>query len=233
MNTEKSQEKNRYEKYDKKTYREIYSDLHKKMSGAEADDYVDEIKAFRKQRHKNKSAMRVRTRRWAEIILALQHERKIVGAMLRYKTATPCPERLGFAQAYDAVLTKVHAKLTGLKRDAVSVPDMGEHWSDYVPPHVKERVYSLAALVPQRHKAKVKEPFQRTMPVPLHNLRRGRLMRQIQAELGTITNIMQMEDAFEAEKLEAQRSDLRRALDKLKDLSPTDSVPFSWRGLLS
>ena len=57
-------------------------------------------------------------------------------------------------------------------------------------------------------------------------------MRQIQAEMGTITNIIQMDDAFDAEKLEGKRSDLRRALDKLKDLSPTDSVPSTWHGLL-
>tara|TARA_R110000868_G_scaffold33934_1_gene122797 strand:- start:127 stop:873 length:747 start_codon:yes stop_codon:yes gene_type:complete len=239
-NLEKNLEKN-YKKYDGKSYREILGDLRKKMSGTEADDYVDEIKAFRKQRHKNKSATRVRTKRYAEIILALQHERKIVGAMVRYKTASPCPERVAYVQAYNAVLTKVHAMLTELKtksRDEEAVenpPHSGQkkdHWSDYVPPHIKERVYNLSALVPQRHKAKAKEPFQRTIPVPLHNLRRGRLMRQIQAEMGTITNIIQMDDAFDAEKLEGKRSDLRRALDKLKDLSPTDSVPSTWHGLL-
>ena len=83
-----------FRKYDRLSYREIGWQLRYRQTPEELiDQTIAAIKEYRRQRTAAKAASRQRHKFWGELLHSLQHERKIVRAMLRYKTTTPTPER--------------------------------------------------------------------------------------------------------------------------------------------
>lgn len=207
-------------KYKGKTYRDIeWSLRYSETPEPIIIDTLDALRKLRAEAKRKKLANRAADIAWGEIIEALQHERRIVRTMVRYKTAEPAPERDEFVASYNAVLTKTYGKLSMLRREA-KMPEH-QHWTDYVPEHIKEAFTQAAADIPPRNRAKMKQPFERTIPMDLNDKRRARLLRRTRTELQTAR---MSGDAVLVDEIE-------QALEKIKALPNNAHVPNTRHGL--
>lgn len=219
-----------FRKYDKLSYREIGWQLRYRQTPEELiEQTIAAIKEYRRQRTASKAASRQRHKYWGELLHSLQHERKIVRAMLRYKTTTPTPERDEFLNAYSDALTKLYEKITAKRALRAEMPEHS-HWTDYVPEKVKEAFRLAADAIPPRQKAKHKEPFKRTDPTKLRDLRLGRMMRHIDKELNTVIALLDSDP----ENAQAVRKEwlLRNAQKRARAMDIDAHVPNHWRELV-
>ena len=209
-------------KYKGRSYREIYWLLRKdpRMSEAMVEEEVERLRRERAEQTKQRAAARVQRAAWGEIIEALQHERRIVRTMVRYKTAEPAPERDEFVTAYNDVLVKTYNKLVLLRR-AGKMPEH-THWTDYVPASVKDAFVIALAEVPPRNKAKVKIPFERIDPMDLHDKRKARLLRRTYTERKTAVDNGDVDKAALMDE----------AIKRINDLPPNAHVPNTWHAML-
>lgn len=221
-----------WKRYDNLTYREILWKLRgQQMPEPLIERTLESIKAFRAERSRIKRQKKASDLQWSELIFPLQHERKIVRAMRRYKTLEPTPERDEFLQAYAMALDKVLDRMKQIRDSTRGVtPPAFDHWTDYVPERVKETLRDAAIDIPPRHKAKFKEPFTRTTPFQLNDRRRDRVLRKAQSELGAVETMLNI-NPNDASLIEQGRK-LRRAIYLIKNLPPTHAVPNTWHAVL-
>ena len=208
-------------------------------------DGLDEI-----ARRKSLNAMRIKVEgMWREKILPLQAEKKRVVASLAYTThnRNNADPRQMALKAYLKVLDEL---LLRMKREAKVLPDgydkrttmtpseyvkaknipnNGDHWSDFVPQHIKDRVCQMFDEIPHTPKARRKIPFERVVGIELHTLLKERLVRRTEKEL-----VKCKQDALlnpNNEKLPERVQRIEQALAKIDKLEPNEPVPATWHGL--
>jgi hypothetical protein len=219
-----------YKKYAGYAYRELRSKLLRHGEPPETVDLtIANIKLHRSAQSLAKRQKKESDRQWSEVIEALQHERRIVRSMVRYKTKTPAPERDEFVQAYFAVLTKLYDKMDKLRRVDRELPEHS-HWTDFVPEHIKEAFRVAADEIPPRDRAKFKQPFQRTSPIDLCNRRRARLLRYTRATLET--TIERQDEDPDNEKLPRKEMLLREAIKRVNAMDDNAHIPNHWAQLV-
>ena len=187
------------------------------------------IRHNRSTRANTKRQTKEHNKRWGEVIASLQHERRIVRGMLRYKTKTPAPERDEFVEQYFAVLTRLYERLCSLKTLNRELPEHS-HWTDYVPDRIKNAFIDAAGGVPARDRAKMKEPFQRNDPFELAALRRGRLLRLVRSNLESVR--LRLEANPDDESAIRKEELLRDALRRINELPDNAHVPNHWAELM-
>jgi len=216
-------------KFDGLSYRDLRGRLSRQgLPPSLVEKTVVSVQEYRKARADANRQKLAHGKAWKELIAALQHERRIVRSMVRYKTTEPAPERDDFITSYFAALDRLYAKLTLAQRKG-GMPEHS-HWTDYVPERIKDAFADAAASIPPRHKAKVKEPFKRTSPLDLHDLRHARLLRRTTNERATVMLRLQVnpDDAQAQRKIEV----LATALERLKEMAGDAHVPDHWRDLV-
>lgn len=212
--------------YDRMSYREIRFALRRDgIPEREIETFILSIRMARRQRSNEKRSIQERNKRWGEVIAALQHERRIVRGMVRYKTKAPAPERDEFVEKYYRRLTKLYEELLEKKNLEKILPEH-EHWTDFVPDEVKEMFIKKALAVPQRDKSKFKEPFQRTSPMALTDLRRGRLLRYTRSTLDTL--LERLDNDPENPKLQRKEWLLREAIKRISAMPKDAHIPNHW-----
>jgi len=221
--------RNRFREFDGMTARDIQWRLRgQQMPESLIDKMIEEIQAERKAIGDARRIKTVHAKAWRELFAAFQHERKIVRSMVRYKTSTPAPERDELVQAYFAVLNKLHEKLVALRYRG-GMPEHS-HWTDYVPQHIKDRLIEASVSIPPRHKAKFKEPFQRTVPAILHNQRRGRLLRKTEKEREAV--LVRLDTNSDDEQAHIKLKRIDTALKRIKAMDTNAHVPDHWRDMV-
>lgn len=208
-------------------------------------DGLDEI-----ARRKSLNAMRIKVEgMWREKILPLQAEKKRVVASLAYPTHNrnnPDPRQM----ALKAYLKVIDELLGRMKREArvlpngydkrttmtpseyikaKHVPNNGEHWSDFVPQHIKDRVCLMFDAIPHTPKARRKIPFERVVGEELHNVLKGRLIRRTEKEFIRCKQDVLLNPSDERMRERVKR--IETALDKIDKLDPNEPVPATWHGL--
>jgi hypothetical protein len=221
---------NPFRKYDGLSYRDIRWRLrYRKMPEDLIDKTIAELKEHRRARQIAKAKSRERTKQWGEVLASLQHERKIVRSMMRYKTTTPTPERDAFVTAYADALTTLYGKLLAKQKLSQELPTHS-HWTDYVPERIKEAFRLESDAIPPRQKAKHKEPFVREDTTRLRNLRQGRLLRHIDKERETTAILLETDP--NNEQLQRKEWLLTQATKRARAFGPRDHVPSHWRALV-
>jgi hypothetical protein len=186
-------------------------------------------------------------RMWHEHILPLQAEKKRVVASLAYPThnRNNADPRQMALKAYLRVLDEL---LKRMKREASGKPfddrptmspveyakmknatNGGEHWTDFVPLHIKQRVCQMFDEVPRTPKARRKIPFERVVGVELHNLQKDRLIKRTEKELMRCKQDVLLNPRDDAMRERVQR--IEDALDKIDRLESGEFVPTTWHGL--
>lgn len=219
-----------YKKYEGIAYRELRPKLIREgMSEQEAEDLILDIKRTRAVQATSKRQQKELAKQWGEVIEALQHERRILRGMVRYKPKTPAPEREEFVAHYYAALTTLYEKLCR-KRSLVQELPEHSHWTDFVPDRVKDALIEAASAVPPRDRAKFKEPFQRTSPINLSIRRRERLLR---ATRSTLESVLVKQDVnTEDPRLDRKEWLLRTAIDRINALPNNAHVPNHWADMV-
>lgn len=227
--------RNAYTKYDGKTYREIGWQLrYRNIPEPIINQTLAAIREWRAKRTADNRRERERKKAWDEVISALQHERRIVRSMVRYKTATPAPERDAFVQDYFDALNTLYEKLLAGRNK----PDENKklrwpehsHWTDFVPARVKQAFAMEADDIPPRQKAKFKRPFERTAPVDLHHLRQGRLLRKARKDLLAVQQTLSITPDNEQAKRKLHA--LETALLRIREMDHRAHVPNHWADMV-
>ena len=177
------------------------------------------------------------TRLWREFMSPLEAERDNVQGMLRYK-GSENDERREALEAYLTVLNALKAKmLNHCKQDRKTptmiasdknLPNDGTHWTDWIPAKIKGRVLDLFEQIERKPKAKIKIPFERLVPAPLHAKQLTRLRNR------TLKDLAMAEQAQELDPHEDNESKVRQikyALDLMDVLDDSEPVPATWHGL--
>jgi hypothetical protein len=110
-----------------------------------------------------------------------------------------------------------------------NAPNNGEHWTDFVPSHIKQRIVELFNVVPHTPKARRKIPFERIIGVEMHNIRKDRLIRRTEKELQRAKQDVLLNPENDAVLERVQR--IEDALERIDKLEPNEPVPTTWHGL--
>lgn len=204
-------------------------------------EYKKQLKAEKLSKHHHKTLWRVILRD-----LKYEHNNTIVGA--KYHSRNPKPERDAAFAEYLKVMDKLrnlieyNYAMTGITPTKLAkekqVPNNGEHWTDWVPEHVKERVRTLFDGIPYVPKTKRKLPFQRlARPVPprlnpdgtAKPTKREQLLRTAGDELAFNERALLTSDD---EKIKTKMVRLRHVIDWLEQATERDAMPRTWHGVL-
>jgi hypothetical protein len=222
--------RNKFTKYDGIAYRELAFKLRAEQWPEDmVDKIIEDIRAFRTARANEKRKRREADKQWRELLHPLQHERKIIRAMRAYKTHTPTPERDEFLHAYALALDKVLDKIRGTRITDTTLPTQ-EHWTDYVPTKVKATLLDACASIPNKAKAKYKEPFARITPIVFNSRRKERVLRKARADLSNAQTQLQIDP--DNKGLQERIARIKLAMYTLNNADPTTPVPSTWHGLL-
>lgn len=212
---------NLVKKYRGKSYRDIEWGLrYQKTPEPIIEQTLIQLKAERAALTRHKLSSRKINAAWAEIIEALQHERRIVRSMLRYKTAEPAPERDDFVAQYAYALNELYARLAKYRRDGERPKH--SHWSDFVPLKVKDAFIEAVNSIPTRSRARIKVPFERRLPYAIYDRRKARLLRSTRSELHTM----------EAKGATEYVDKLKEAIDIINAIPLGDHIPNTWHEVM-
>lgn len=185
---------------------------------------------------------------WLVHIDPLKEERKRVVASLAYPNHNrnnASPRRM----ALKAYLTVLDELLRRMKREASgkpfpdrramtpadyvkakNVPNNGEHWTDFVPVRIKQRVLEMFDNVPHTPKARRKVPFERIISSELHAMRKERLVRRTEKELRHAKQELVINP--DSEEVKAKIDQIEEALQLIDKLEPHEPVPTTWQRLM-
>jgi hypothetical protein len=98
------------------------------------------------------------------------------------------------------VLLKIQRKLTDIKRtldatpseaaNEASIPNKGEHWSDWIPTHIKAKTTALFDAIPHKPRAKRKIPFERNIPIETQEARLNHKRAIIEGRLEGLEQVL-------------------------------------------
>lgn len=198
---------------------------------------------------------------WEHLMHPLAAEIKNTYAMLRYKSRNDerNDKRIEALTAYLTVLTTLHNRFKELRaaneqspirmarEKNPPLPNGGEHWTDWIPDHIRSRTLALFKDIPKLSKAKTKQPFARVMPPDVHAKIKPRIMRRLESDLAVLeTDLMLMKlhpptgnalaDEEQNRTLAAQQARVdraKRAREILETIPTHAALPITWHGLVS
>lgn len=210
---------------------------------------VDQRKVLRSKRIKNKVAYRL----WDELLTPARAELNILRVMRsklnKNGPASQDREKLSALQEYEAVISSTVYKLRKVQADGEytphqfvsfiyketgrTIPNNGEHWSDYVSTKDRTRVHELFSKLPDPPRGRRKNPFERRVAPVVHERVRAELVRRMNDETERLEQELNMtKDTFERERLEGLLNQVYRAQSKLDALPLNIALPTTWHGLL-
>lgn len=203
--------------------------------------------AFIAKRKSDNARRKQLTNLWYVHLVPLQAERKRVVASLAYPThnrnnADPRQMALkAYKKVLDELLSRFKREASGVPLStrptmtppqyvkAKNVPNNGEHWTDYVPSHIKQRIVEMFDAIPHTPKARRKIPFERVIGEDLHKERKERLIRRTEKELIKCKQDLLINPNDDHMRDRVAR--MEEALDKIEQLDENEPVPTTWHGL--
>jgi len=176
---------------------------------------------------------------WTELKEPLIVERKIIRAMLAYKLKHIDDPRVDALEAYAYVLDRLRGEFISYEQRLLSpiklakekkLPNDGLHWTDWVPPKIKDKVYAMFTNIPYKARAKRKEPFVRAVPTHLHTKLKDRFMRRTEAEHARICQELNISN--DPERQDKARLMLE-AMELVANLPLTAPVPYTWQSAMN
>jgi hypothetical protein len=108
------------------------------------------------------------------------------------------------------------------------LPNDGEHWTDWIPARVKDKVSLLFDVVPVVPRGKRKIPFQRTMLPHQHETAKLRLLTKTRKEMETLER---QANIHPTDARTAKLDKIRQALKIIEALDKNEAVPATWTKL--
>ena len=233
-----------YEEYIKLTPNELHKRLLKRrLHPNEVSHIKDEVAQIKESLRVNKITRTHRKAEWANVLDPLRYELNNAKVGRRYDLQDTA--RVEAFDAYIAVMEKVLAKLEH-PRDILEQTPMqmakehnasgkgapirndGEHWTDWVPNKIKERIATAFMDLPHRAKAKRKIPFERKMLPDQHDKAKARLLKATHKEIATLERRQMVAPTDE---IETKLSRMKEAIKTINAMTDNEAVPATWNTL--
>lgn len=238
--------------------RELHNLLMKRgVPKPDAQRVRKEVAELKAKLRSEKARKRMVDELWHNVLQPIANEQRSVRSMLRYEsTKYPNPQRREALETYAKVLDKVRLQIRKYryykkrtpKQQAdymqeelgKTIPNNGEHWTDWVPEKIKAALIEAFAELRETAAphARTKEPFQRTMTkADNHKLRYAHIatakkeLLEAQQEL-TMVKELNRGDASEAERdAQAKVKHVQNILNWLICVDDTEVIPKTWAQL--
>lgn len=239
-----------------------WQELHNRMTrrGIPAHLVSAAVEAFRQQQQDTKREKLFASQHrkfWSLLLRPLMYELDSARTGLRYarEKTSDNTKKIDALEAYVIVLEELAMRLVEHRDDKAHtpsqlaqlynrefkkrakghfVPNHGEHWTDWVPRHIKLRVSDMFEFAPRERHARPRIPFQRTMPPGMNSRAESELRKRTLNELEPLEKILETyPDHPDREKLQAKADKMRTALNRLLNMKPNDFVPTTWQALVN
>ena len=217
--------------------------LNRKLHPKEIRRIKDEVAELKEARRVERITRTHRKAEWANVLDPLRYELNSAKVGRKYDLTDAV--RLDAFDAYIAVMEKVLAKLNHPSKLLEQTPmqiakehnatgkgspisNDGEHWTDWIPPKIKERIGQAFMELPHRPKAKRKVPFQRVMLPDQHEEAKKRLLKATHKEIATLER-RQMVAPTDERKEKIER--MHKAIKIIEAMTDNEAVPATWNTL--
>ena len=229
-----------YETYIKLSANELHNRLtERKMHPAEIERIKGEVLELKETMRVSRITRTQRKAEWDKVLQPLRYEINNARVGMRYGgEKSPQEQRqLAFSE-YIRIMEKLVAMLDApskalnhtpiqIARDK-GLPNDGEHWTDWIPARVKDKIIALFADVPVVPRGKRKIPFQRTMLPHQHETAKVRLLTKTRKEMETLERQATIKPT---DARTAKLAQMRRAIKIIEALDKNEAVPATWTKL--
>lgn len=229
-----------YETYLKLSANELHNRLtERKMHPAEIERIKAEVADLKESMRVSRITRTQRKAEWDKVLQPLRYEINNARVGMRYggEISPQDQRKLAFSE-YIRVMEKLLAMLDApfkaldhtpiqIARDK-GLPNDGEHWTDWIPARVKDKITLLFDAVPVVPRGKRKIPFQRTMLPHQHETAKVRLLTKTKRELETL---MRQADINPTVARIDKVAKMKRAIKIIEGLGNNEAVPATWTKL--
>ena len=228
-----------YETYIKLSANELHNRLtERKMHPAEIERIKSEVLELKETMRVSRITRTQRKAEWDKVLQPLRYEINNAKVGMKYGGEKVSPERALAFSEYIRVMEKLLAMLDApfkaldhtpiqIARDK-GLPNDGEHWTDWIPARVKDKIALLFDAVPITPRGKRKTPFQRTMLPHQHETAKVRLLTKTKRELETL---MRQADINPTVARLDKVAKMKRAIKIIEGLGNNEAVPATWTKL--
>lgn len=235
------------------TDKEVHAALLKRgIRGKEAQAIRAEVAEHKREARSRAARKRMVQDLWRELLTPLANEQRSVRSMLNYESQKyPNPQRREALNAYAQILAKLKERLRAyryygertpkeqakhLKQEkGKEIPNEGKHWTDWVPDHMKRAIGQAFAEIPRAAKARIKDPFPRTMSkadnIKLrikHIATAKREILEAEQELTLIRELNKGQPSEAERDAQAKVKHTQNILNWLILLDDDEQVPHTW-----
>jgi hypothetical protein len=228
-----------YETYLKLSANELHNRLtERNLHPAEIERIKGEVLELKETLRVSKITRTQRKAEWDKVLQPLRYEINNAKVGMRYGGEKVSPERVLAFSEYIRIMEKLIAMLDApskaldhtpiqIARDK-GLPNDGEHWTDWIPSRVKDKIALLFDAVPVVPRGKRKTPFQRTMLPHQHETAKVRLLTKTKREMETL---MRQADINPTVKRLDKIKQMKRAIKIIETLDNNEAVPATWTKL--
>jgi len=218
------------------------NDLHQRLlkeriHPAEMQAIKDEVAALKESQRIDKITRAQRKAEWDKVIKPLRYElnNAKVGRAYDLDDAPRVEAFDAYILVMKTLLSRFAQPLASLDATPIqlaldkSLPNNGEHWTDWVPDKIKTRIALIFEALPHKTRAKRKIPFQRVTAPDQNAKARDRLRKRTIKEIETHQRKLLMNPTDKGEETLARMKDALKIIERLTD---TEHVPATWAGVL-
>ena len=228
-----------YETYIKLSANDLHNRLtERKMHPAEIERIKAEVADLKESLRVTRITRTQRKAEWDKVLQPLRYEINNARVGMKYGGEKVSPERALAFSEYIRVMEKLLAMLDApskaldhtpiqIARDK-GLPNDGEHWTDWIPARVKDKIALLFDAVPITPRGKRKTPFQRTMLPDQFNKAKTRLLTKTRKEMETLERQATIKPT---DARTAKLTQMRRAIKIIEALDKNEAVPTTWTKL--
>ena len=228
-----------YETYIKLSANDLHNRLtERKMHPAEIERIKGEVLELKETMRVSRITRTQRKAEWDKVLQPLRYEINNAKVGMKYGGEKVSPERVLAFSEYIRIMEKLVAMLDApckaldhtpiqIARDK-GLPNDGEHWTDWIPARVKDKIIALFADVPVVLRGKRKTPFQRTMLPDQHEKAKARLFNKTRKDMETLER---KHSVAPRDDIQGRITQMKRALKIIEALDKNEAVPATWTKL--
>lgn len=228
-----------YETYLKLSANELHNRLtERNLHPSEIERIKAEVSALKETLRVTRITRTQRKAEWDKVLAPLRYEINNARVGMRYGGEQVPQERtIAFSEyirIMEKLVTMLDAPSKALDHTPIQIardkglPNDGEHWTDWIPARVKDKVTALFDATPVAPRGKRKIPFQRTMLPHQHETAKVRLLTKTRKEMETLERQANIQPT---DARTAKLTQMRRAIKIIEALDKNEAVPATWTKL--
>lgn len=234
-----------YESYLKMGPNDLHDHLTKKlkMHPVRVAQVQADVAAIKEAKRVERISDTVRKKAWHDLMNPLRVELDNAKVGLRYKTTNEkrieaftayikvmeeVERRLQWPAGHAAETPRSYAKKINAEKKGSPITNEGVHWTDWVPPRVKNAVSDAFADLLVKPTARRKIPFQRTIPREQHIKAKETLLKRTISDQAMIERMWTLNKTEENAELYIR---VNKALRDIEAAHPNELLPGTWHGM--